>query len=34
MNDVLQKYHRRVVESDAERVHRIEAQENVLILFR
>jgi len=34
LDDVLQKYHRRVVESDAERVHRVEAQENVLILFR
>ncbi|SRR6266550_848622 len=34
MDDVLQKYHRRVVESDAERMHRVEAQENVLILFR
>jgi hypothetical protein len=34
MEDVLKKYHRRVVESEVERTHRIEEQENVLILFR
>ncbi|KAK2465382.1 hypothetical protein APHAL10511_002736 [Amanita phalloides] len=34
MDDVLQKYHRRLEESEAETKHRVEAQENVLILFR
>lgn len=34
MENVLKKYHGRMVESEAERMHRVEEQENVLILFR
>lgn len=34
LEDVLLKYHRRLTETETERRHRVEAQENVLILFR
>ncbi|KAF8627424.1 hypothetical protein AX17_006239 [Amanita inopinata Kibby_2008] len=34
LDNVLRKYHRRTVETEAEASHRVEEQENVLILFR
>ncbi|KAF8628590.1 hypothetical protein AX15_003814 [Amanita polypyramis BW_CC] len=34
MDDVLRKYYRRSLETEADMKHRLEAQENVLILFR